>query len=270
MVDPRASEYPWQTTYAYHRNSPISRIDYLGGGDKLNREEQFVILYWVSKYGVFDGYEMAQKVKWAAGIAREVSKKEGINVNGANDGESDAMRHSLWNALMASQFGAEDALKFTTAHEDGSEPNDPNSKYYDPVAVLMDRYNNVVGARIGEKMKEENPNVTLQQITDAIDQARKDGKFMVIKFADFTVKMLDEKGEVVLDADGYPILESISVQVNSSGQPIVGSTKRDLKKKKRLEDSGYTVDTDTSNKQLIRSGDLQNTTLTTNKAEYED
>ena len=32
-IDPRAPGYPWQTTYAYHRNSPISILDYLGGGD---------------------------------------------------------------------------------------------------------------------------------------------------------------------------------------------------------------------------------------------
>lgn len=31
--DPRAPEYPWQSPYVYHRNSPISIIDYLGGGD---------------------------------------------------------------------------------------------------------------------------------------------------------------------------------------------------------------------------------------------
>ncbi len=32
-VDPRTAEYPWQTPYAYHRNSPIHWLDYLGGGD---------------------------------------------------------------------------------------------------------------------------------------------------------------------------------------------------------------------------------------------
>jgi RHS repeat-associated protein len=31
--DPRASEYPWQTPYAYHGNNPINIVDYLGGGD---------------------------------------------------------------------------------------------------------------------------------------------------------------------------------------------------------------------------------------------
>lgn len=31
-IDPRQKEYPWQSTYAYYANSPISTIDYLGGG----------------------------------------------------------------------------------------------------------------------------------------------------------------------------------------------------------------------------------------------
>lgn len=31
-IDPREAEYPWQSTYAYYSNSPISVIDYLGGG----------------------------------------------------------------------------------------------------------------------------------------------------------------------------------------------------------------------------------------------
>ncbi len=32
-IDPRSAEYPWQTAYAYHRNSPVWVIDYMGGGD---------------------------------------------------------------------------------------------------------------------------------------------------------------------------------------------------------------------------------------------
>ena len=30
--DPREVEYPWQSTYAYYANSPISTIDFMGGG----------------------------------------------------------------------------------------------------------------------------------------------------------------------------------------------------------------------------------------------
>ena len=33
-LDPRTPEYPWQSPFVYHRNSPISTIDYLGGGGK--------------------------------------------------------------------------------------------------------------------------------------------------------------------------------------------------------------------------------------------
>ena len=32
-VDPQTKEYPWQSPYAYHRNSPIVFVDWQGGGD---------------------------------------------------------------------------------------------------------------------------------------------------------------------------------------------------------------------------------------------
>ncbi|GAB2669362.1 hypothetical protein GCM10027036_23560 [Flavihumibacter cheonanensis] len=32
-IDPKASEYPWQSPYVYHRNSPVNIVDYLGLGD---------------------------------------------------------------------------------------------------------------------------------------------------------------------------------------------------------------------------------------------
>ena len=32
-LDPRTPEYPWQSPFVYHKNSPIAVIDYLGGGD---------------------------------------------------------------------------------------------------------------------------------------------------------------------------------------------------------------------------------------------
>jgi RHS repeat-associated protein len=38
--DPRQAEYPWQSTYAYYRNSPISTIDFLGMGDYYDKNGQ--------------------------------------------------------------------------------------------------------------------------------------------------------------------------------------------------------------------------------------
>ncbi|MCX6232917.1 MAG: hypothetical protein NTZ33_15415 [Bacteroidetes bacterium] len=35
--DPKEIEYPWQTTYAYYGNSPISQLDFNGEGDYYNK-----------------------------------------------------------------------------------------------------------------------------------------------------------------------------------------------------------------------------------------
>jgi RHS repeat-associated protein len=32
-IDPRVADYPWQSSYAYFKNSPISQIDYKGAGE---------------------------------------------------------------------------------------------------------------------------------------------------------------------------------------------------------------------------------------------
>lgn len=38
-IDSRADEYPWQSTYVYHANSPVAIIDYLGGGGEPENGE---------------------------------------------------------------------------------------------------------------------------------------------------------------------------------------------------------------------------------------
>ncbi len=37
-LDPRAYEYPWQSPYVYHRNSPIWVLDFMGGGDYYSKD----------------------------------------------------------------------------------------------------------------------------------------------------------------------------------------------------------------------------------------
>jgi RHS repeat-associated protein len=39
-IDPRTSEYPWQSTYAYFKNCPIITLDYKGGGGENSGEEE--------------------------------------------------------------------------------------------------------------------------------------------------------------------------------------------------------------------------------------
>jgi RHS repeat-associated protein len=39
-IDPRSFEYPWQSPYVYHRNSPIAVIDFMGGGNGDDEPEE--------------------------------------------------------------------------------------------------------------------------------------------------------------------------------------------------------------------------------------
>lgn len=61
--DPRETEYPWQSTYAYFKNSPISTVDYLGGGGRKGHDgKEHGYLYWflyytVGQMGNDSGYE---------------------------------------------------------------------------------------------------------------------------------------------------------------------------------------------------------------------
>jgi RHS repeat-associated protein len=52
-VDPWTSKYPWQTSYAYHRNSPITYIDWMGFGDPedLSKATSDAVETMSEKYG---------------------------------------------------------------------------------------------------------------------------------------------------------------------------------------------------------------------------
>ena len=64
-MDPRANEYPWQTTYAYHRNSPIMTIDYLGGGDGIYVDEETGEVLGQDEHGADDGLiHYTSKANW--------------------------------------------------------------------------------------------------------------------------------------------------------------------------------------------------------------
>ncbi|MGB0424895.1 MAG: RHS repeat-associated core domain-containing protein, partial [Flavobacteriales bacterium] len=39
-IDPWDDKYPWQTPYAYFKNSPISTIDWMGFGDSTHIDDE--------------------------------------------------------------------------------------------------------------------------------------------------------------------------------------------------------------------------------------
>jgi hypothetical protein len=86
----------------------------------------------------------------------------------ANDGHNDAMRHTLWNALMTQQFGRGWTSTYATAHE--ALPGNPANR------EAMDLYNNAVGRSIGAA----NPNATPEQLADKVQEAMNQGKLIVM------------------------------------------------------------------------------------------
>jgi len=79
-IDPRGSEYPWQSPYAYHRNCPIFLIDYMGAGDND------------------DGTYTVEKDETLGGLAKkwEVSTEEIIEANKDTESWKSKDRSKNW------------------------------------------------------------------------------------------------------------------------------------------------------------------------------
>ena len=78
--------------------------------------------------------------------------------NGRDD-ESDAFRHALWNAYMASDIGITKAEEFASNHELSSGQNKGRE---------MDLHNNRIGREIGEELSNQGFWVTRQDYIDAV------------------------------------------------------------------------------------------------------
>lgn len=85
---------------------------------------------------------------------------------GLHNGRGDAFRHCYWSALLARDIGPDNALAFTTAHEDyGSNP---------PGEKAMDLHNNAVGVAIGR----QNPSASDQALVTLCVQATYNGRLI--------------------------------------------------------------------------------------------
>src|SRR5690606_9703759 len=181
--------------------------------------------------------------KWGLGVALRVRKAANVALStarysklpGQRDGEADAFRHAFWNALMVKKVGYYPAADFATAHETGRGYNDPERNEYDPVAVKMDLHNNEAGRIIALAILSSNPKATDQQLADAIEQARSEGYFKVIKTDVFIINQ-----------------RKIEIAVNRKGIPVIPRAETALIN--TFLEAGYSVDTNTKNKILIDSG----------------
>lgn len=245
-MDPLMHDYPHNSPYAFSENVVISHIE-LEGAEKLNAVEKAVIAGWVLDYGILNAVEMALKVEEISKYAMDAARNSGLK--GIEDGEADAYRHALWNAYLASQIGLKATKDFTTAHEVGSEAVNPNNKEeYNPVAVKMDLFNNVQGRKIAVQVFKENSAATVEDLANAVNQARKDGKLKVIKTKTFNLDV------------GNDEFRQVELPINKAGNPVLSDNKRNSQLINLLKKNNINVDNDVKNMQLTKSGQTQSKT----------
>jgi hypothetical protein len=226
-VDPLSPEYPWNSPYAFSENRVIDGVELEGlewkQFQELNPDEKVVALA-----NPYDAYIVGENAK----VAFKYAGWTGLS--GARDGRQDAYRHAFWNSINSRDISSEDAKKFADAHETGSTSYNSKSDDYDPIATKMDLHNNWVGRQIGAL----NPNATNTEMSQFIKQALADGKLKMILVKDFEING-----------------QSISIAFDKKGRPVVPKSETNLIKE--LNSSGYKVNTNTKDKQLVRSNHPQ-------------
>jgi hypothetical protein len=88
--------------------------------------------------------------------------------NSVWNGPEDALRHAMWNALMAQDIGPDEAKKFADAHEWDSDSR---------IETEMDFWNNRVGRKIGAA----NPDATISELMDLVEEAFLNGELRVLR-----------------------------------------------------------------------------------------
>ena len=107
-VDPRYKEYPWQTAYAYHRNSPISMIDFLGGGDYYKTD---------GSYLGNDGND-DDKTFSADGMTSTTNEETGETTNSFTNANDLNISHTSFTQQSATVYGESSAYKMNTVTDD--------------------------------------------------------------------------------------------------------------------------------------------------------
>ncbi len=89
------------------------------------------------------------------------------------DGMTDALRHTLWMALLSSRISPRKACKLGCAHEtanfpDNGKPFQKGDCLHDSAATAMDIHNNKVGIRIGMNYPDSSAAVILDAVVDSL------------------------------------------------------------------------------------------------------
>ena len=130
--------------------------------NKLNRQEQIVLLYDIRFMKAFD---MDKNSKLAV---EETEKQYGRNGKGD---ESDAFRHAFWQALNTQDVGEDFTRKMSDAHEYSTPAKEVD------LDLIMDIHNNDLGIQAGK----ENPQASPEELTSIIKSRMNAGELLIIK-----------------------------------------------------------------------------------------
>jgi len=137
-IDPRRMEYPWQSTYVYHRNCPILIVDYLGGGDGEKEVENSVN---VSGQQISSGTKIDDATSGLDAfeqINEVVKKKTGQDLNDTEDGAANTLSGNLSDHMQGETAKKNTHLEFDNCLVCNDDEVDVNLKSieYQGEAVL--------------------------------------------------------------------------------------------------------------------------------------
>lgn len=180
-IDPLAEKYSYQSPYNFSENRVVDcrelegleaiKVTYNNGtsdyrNSNYTKAQQrdatigAVLMHPVATSQVRGDEYGGLNISSVSGrIARHMTDNE--NMSAGIGSESNAVRHTLWSATMANQFGKETATDIANAHEgvkpldnvsiDFSKPLVQNAEYADSVVDIL---NNEIGRQIGAYMPE--------------------------------------------------------------------------------------------------------------------